>query len=192
MSLLRRLTAAIAAAVILTAFPAHAHAAPPRTGPADHRDVTLITGDVVTVGAAEPNGFSVRPGPGRSGIGFLTGTTGGRLSVVPSDAVALLNEGRLDTALFDVTGLLENGYDDRAAELPLIVAAPDTTVASTAGTRVGRELRAVRGFPAKPRRAKATAYWNGITAPRAGRGDRALRGGVRKIWLDRHVSVSYA
>ncbi|MER7473727.1 peptidase S8, partial [Micromonospora sp. NPDC000018] len=81
--------------------------------------VTLLTGDRVTVTGA---GASVRPGPGREKIRFLTRREQGRLSVVPQDAVALIQAGRVDRRLFDVTGLIEAGYDDaRRDDLPVLV-----------------------------------------------------------------------
>ena len=82
--------------------------------------VTLITGDRVTV--AGGSRATIEPGSGRAGIRFSTTHSEGRLRVVPSDASAGLRSGRLDPRLFDVTGLIEFGYDDmRTPDLPLIV-----------------------------------------------------------------------
>src|SRR5688572_4717499 len=82
------------------------------------RTVTLITGDQVTV--AGDGMMSIQRGKGRDSIRFVTATVGGHLRVIPSDALPLIHAGRLDRRLFDVTALLDFGYDKRK-DLPLIV-----------------------------------------------------------------------
>jgi len=68
---------------------------------------------------------AIEPTPGRTDVSFLTSRHGGHLRVVPTDALPLLRAGRLDSRLFDVTTLLESGYDDRRADLPLLVTYDD-------------------------------------------------------------------
>lgn len=80
------------------------------------RTVTLVTGDKVTV--TGPTSAIVEPGEGREKVTFLTDEARGRLRVLPGDAAVLVRAGRLDPRLFDVTGLLELGYDDGRKELP--------------------------------------------------------------------------
>ncbi|PSL56202.1 subtilisin family serine protease [Saccharothrix carnea] len=142
---------------------------PTDTGPTGSdtqpRTVTLITGDRVVVTGAAVGSF--QPGPGRDRVTFHSTHRDGRLSVVPEDAAKAVAEGRLDPRLFDVTGLVEAGYDDaRTDHLPLIVT----------GTPTG--LRSARALPG----AMATA------APKAevGATFRALLTdpGVTKVWLD--------
>jgi hypothetical protein len=96
--------------------------------------VRLVTGDRVTVtpGTDGHRAASVEPGPGREGIAFRTyEEDGGALTVLPSDAADLVTAGTLDRRLFDVTGLIAQGYDEAGASaLPLIVsAAPRSAVA---------------------------------------------------------------
>ena len=58
------------------------------------------------------------------------------MHVIPADAVALLAKGKLDPRLFDVTELVEDGYDDASTDrLPLIVdyAGPTPRSAAAAG-----------------------------------------------------------
>ncbi|MCD0483515.1 S8 family serine peptidase [Streptacidiphilus sp. ASG 303] len=140
-----RLTAAISTGLLLaaggvpsafaSASPAGA-AAPVGGGGEPAASVRLVTGDRVTV-TSGPDGrrtASVEPGPGRRGIVFRTfEQDGGALTVLPSDAAGLVAAGTLDRRLFDVTGLIAQGYDEAGASaLPLIVsAAPVRDVART-------------------------------------------------------------
>ncbi|WP_283137456.1 S8 family serine peptidase [Rhizohabitans arisaemae] len=119
---------------------------------------------------------TIEPGEGREGITFTTEERGGRLRVLPSDAVALLRDKRLDPRLFDVTGLLELGYDDRNGGLPLIVAgaAPRTL----RGATQVRPLAPVDGFAVRQERTGAARFWKDVT------------GGKAKIWLDGRRRVS--
>ncbi|MFI6179807.1 S8 family serine peptidase [Nonomuraea sp. NPDC051191] len=81
---------------------------------------------------------------------------------MPSDAMPLLNAGRLDARLFDVTTLLEYGYDDRRRDLPLVVtgaAQPRTP----AGASNGTALAAVGGFAVREERAHASRFWKDLT-----------------------------
>ncbi|MBE1491504.1 S8 family serine peptidase [Plantactinospora soyae] len=157
--------------------------APQRPGEPD-RSVTLITGDRVTVRA--DGVASVEPGAGRKGIPALTRRLDGRLHVTPVDALALVQDGRLDARLFDVTTLIEFGYDDRRANLPLIVTAGGSRSAARStvtarGAEVVRDLPSVGGMAVRADKATLTEFWRGVAgvAP-----SRSLRGGVSKIWLD--------
>ena len=93
-------------------------------------EVTLVTGDVVSVGV-EPGGAytaevtrTAPRGDGRTVL-YSTVRQDGALYVYPSDALGLLGAGRLDRRLFDVEYLVRNGYADAASgELPLIVQYP--------------------------------------------------------------------
>ncbi|GIH04724.1 serine protease [Rhizocola hellebori] len=139
------------------------------------RTVTLITGDQVSV--AGDGKMSIRRGKGRDAIRFVTAQVGGHLQVIPSDALRLIHTGRVDRRLFDVTTLLEFGYDKRK-DLPLIVTNTSTRASvAGAGAQVVRELRAVNGFAL--RAAADTTFWAGLT-----KGAGTLDAGVGKIWLD--------
>ncbi|MFG2481102.1 S8 family peptidase [Streptomyces fagopyri] len=87
--------------------------------------VRLLTGDRVTV-TTLPGGrhtASVQPGPGRESIPFRTLEGNDKaLTVLPSDAEALVTAGTLDRRLFNVTALVAEGYDEaHTSALPLIV-----------------------------------------------------------------------
>ena len=148
----------------------HADAAQvPTPAPAAGRThtVTLVTGDRVTTGSR--GRVSVEAGPGRAGITFGVSTYGDRVTVTPSDTIGRLAAGTLDRRLFDVTALIEAGYD-RGDPLPLIVAG--STKQGVTGLERTRDLPAVRGVAVRQRRDRAADTW------------RTLSAGGGKIWLD--------
>ncbi|WP_285794647.1 S8 family serine peptidase [Micromonospora sp. NBRC 107095] len=167
-------------------------------GPTANRSttVTLITGDRVTVTAS---GAAVRPGAGRESVQFLVRRERGRLSVTPTDALPLLRSGRVDRRLFDVTGLVEAGYDDAHRDtLPLLVTYGSTGAARRApaalpGTRLTRDLPVIRGAALSSDKSSLGAVWETVTTGPAGaRLDAA--GGVERIWLDgrRRVTLDHS
>ncbi|MBB5808719.1 subtilisin family serine protease [Saccharothrix ecbatanensis] len=167
----RRVAAAVlAAAGLVTTTATGVAGATPEPA---HRDtpgttVTLITGDrVVLHGSAFT---SVVPGPGRERIGFHKYNRDGRLHVVPRDATRALGNGRLDPRLFDVTGLVEAGYDDAKRDtMPLIITGRPPT-----GVHVTRALPAVGAVATRTAKADAaTTFRSLVDDP-----------GVEKIWLD--------
>ncbi|MBF9135105.1 S8 family serine peptidase [Plantactinospora sp. S1510] len=203
MNPIKRLTRGVTSFALLFAIavpgpPGHASAAPvDRSAPATYsgentpaatgaRTVTLITGDRVTVTAEQKT--SVEPGPGRADIQFLTRRVADRLHVIPTDALTLLHSGRLDERLFDVTALLEFGYDARA-DLPLLVtyAGSDARAQGrrqvvATGARVIRELPPVHGLAVAVARTGLPGFWTDLTGPRPTA--RTLDAGIRTIWLD--------
>ncbi|MDQ7904236.1 S8 family serine peptidase [Phytohabitans sp. ZYX-F-186] len=191
---MRRVIGRAAALVVLCAavgvVPAAAseeRTAPAPRAAADSRGVTLVSGDAVTVTAGDK--ASVRPGPGREAMPFVTRRDErGHIHVVPADALPLLRAGDLDPRLFDVTTLLEYGYDGRA-ELPLIVAyASDDERArvgervAEGGARVTRELPTVDALAVAAQSALLTSFWGTFTV--GGPAERRLTVGVDTIWLD--------
>ncbi|MGW9024886.1 peptidase S8, partial [Streptomyces sp. NPDC055722] len=100
--------------------------------------VRLVTGDRVTV-TTLPGGrrtASVQPGPGREHVPFDTFEGDDKsLTVMPFDAQGLVSAGTLDRRLFNVTGLISQGYDEaHTSALPLIVSSQPTP--SRVGARV--------------------------------------------------------
>ncbi|WP_335934707.1 S8 family serine peptidase [Streptomyces sp. PTD5-9] len=206
-------TAGPPAAVVLgallvgTAAVPHAGAAPPGSaaaaGTAGTGSVvrtTLITGDEVTARVGADGAVSVvavRPGPGREDIAFTQRGAGGSVSLVPQDAVAPLRAGRLDPRLFDITGLVAQGYDDaRSPRLPLIVTY-DRAVAGKAaprppaGTAAVSDLTSVHGAALradKKRMSRLWEQWGPAASER--RSAAALAPGVAKVWLDGKVGAS--
>jgi subtilisin family serine protease len=186
----------LAAALITGVVPAAAASTVPSTGgskPAGgFRTVTRVTGDRLTVATDGSNRTAIQPGKGREKVRFLQQTVRGHLNVIPADAAPLVAAGRLDRRLFDVTTLLEYGYDDRRATLPLIVTYGGGVAAKAAvtpGTTVVRDLPAVGGVAVNENRRDAGAFWKNLTAVKAfaGPGTRVLLDGKRKPLLDRSV-----
>ena len=161
--------------------------------------VTLITGDRVRL--LEQDGetaVGIEPAPGRERIGFLrstsTGEHGPQVRVVPADAVALLAAGHLDPRLFDVTGLVRQGFTDADRPmLPLIVtysgaaAAARTVALAPAGAAATvRVLPSINGAAVQQDKRRGAEFWNWLAGTRGARAaaPRALGAGVRKVWLD--------
>ncbi|HEX2773010.1 MAG TPA: S8 family serine peptidase [Micromonosporaceae bacterium] len=187
------LIAALTASLIGPVGPAWAAPGEPRAPDAaaaatraKPRNLTLLTGDRLTV--TGDGKVAVQRGKGRQGIAFLTRRVGGHLHVVPSDALPLLRAGRLDSRLFDVTALLEFGYDDRRADLPLIVTAGSPARASTRATvaaeggRVVRDLPAVGGLAVRADKHQVGELWQTLTGGASNA--RTLRAGLSTVWLD--------
>ncbi|MFC9689301.1 S8 family serine peptidase [Kribbella sp. NPDC056951] len=144
--------------------PADAAAAQP-AGP--EQVVTLVTGDKVAV---RPDGKTwqvrVEPRAGRR-TGFLQSVGPGGVTVIPADVAQLVRDGKLDRALFDVTGLIARGLaDGKSTTLPLLV---QTDGRRSAGT-LGRMTRQLANLAA-------------VSAPK-GRALDELPAGIKRVWLN--------
>jgi hypothetical protein len=138
-----------------------ANAAPRRAANSTIDTITLITGDRVTVrdGAT----ISVHPGAGREKVTFSRFSAGGHLYVLPDDARRLVGSGHLDQRLFDLTTLVEFGYDDAHSDsVPLIVTHPEGRDAPRVA-RVTRELPSIDGVAMAAAKADASAVWEALT-----------------------------
>ena len=158
-------------------------------------EVTLVTGDVVAVGiepggalAAEVTTPALRV-DGRPVL-FSTVRDGAALYVYPSDALGLVDAGRLDPRLFDVAYLVRNGYADRTTPtLPVIVEYPATVrAADDLGRRADAlpasasvaALPVVNGAAVRVDKPQAAQFWGSVGRTAAG----VLGSGVSKVWLD--------
>src|SRR4051794_12547551 len=162
-------------------------------------DLTLITGDKVTVA----------PGPGRAvsvqAVERAPRSTGpmrvsvenGDTFVYPGAAMPYLATGQLDKQLFNVSQLVAQGYDDaRSKHLPLVVTGSPGVAAKSArrsalpGTTTTLELPSVDGAAVKAEKAEAAALWSSLTGQSGLRAKARTASapsfavGIGKVWLD--------
>ncbi|MFE3070430.1 S8 family serine peptidase [Streptomyces sp. NPDC059247] len=155
--------------------------------------VTLVTGDRVLVTHGADGAPAATALPREDGTVPLVQTrrSGQDLYVYPETATAALAAGRVDEELFNVTGLVRQGYDDTAtATLPLIaVYGSDlgrSVPAAPRGARRGQVLRTVDAVAMKAEKKRAATFWAEVEAPRA----RTATTGIKKLWLDRKVRAT--
>ena len=161
------------------------------------RSVTLITGDVVQVSTRRDGrrSISLAAGPdGRVPQAAIT-ATGSHLYVIPRTALPLVAAGRLDRALFDVAGLLRQGYGDaRSSTLPVIVeyghAAAGAQAARAAALPDARRtidlpLLGVAAFAVAKH--DAATFWHGLTGASPAARATTLGGGAIRVDLDARV-----
>ncbi|MEH1101091.1 S8 family serine peptidase [Micromonospora sp. CPCC 205561] len=201
----RRLTAAVAATGLVAAglaaiqTPATA-ARPSPDAPAAVRDthtVTLVTGDVVTVTTfADGRSTADVDRPDGATGGVRVRQHGGDLYVLPDEALPLLNGHKLDRRLFNVTDLVEMGYDDaRSATLPLIASytpakARSAKPAAPRGAKLVRDLPGIGGAALSTEKKQARTFWSAVAPATATAPARNLGGGVARLWLDGRVRAA--
>ncbi|MEU8620526.1 S8 family serine peptidase [Streptomyces sp. NPDC048623] len=176
-----------------------ATAAPETTQPAipsprtENHEITLVTGDVVHYadGPGSQDTVTVDRADGATG-GVRVQQSDGDLYVVPDEAAPLIDAGRLDRRLFDVTALVGMGYDDaRTGGLPLIATygaqAARALPAAPAGATVTRRLTSIGGTALQADKDTLRAFWTDVaSAPKA----RTLDNGIQKLWLDARVEAA--
>ncbi|AUH44397.1 S8 family peptidase [Streptomyces sp. CMB-StM0423] len=156
--------------------------------------VTLVTGDKVLV-TTDPSGRkSAAVLPREDGTQPMAQTyqAGKDLYVYPESASQAIAEGRVDERLFNVTGLIRDGYDDKStATLPLIatyrdgVNVADSTPAAPRGAKRSLSLPSVNGVALTARKDSAAAFWEDLGNPRSRSGAT-----VAKLWLDGKVEAT--
>ncbi|WP_336207541.1 S8 family peptidase [Nonomuraea sp. LPB2021202275-12-8] len=161
------------------------------TGFAAVDEITLVTGDRVAVRAVdgEHHAVTVTPAPRADGSvpSFQVLESGGEVTVIPEDVAALVPE-RLDTALFNVTELAQDGY---GGSIPLILTyAGNSTKAAIPAVEQLRTLESIDGAGVSVAAAQAGRF--GAELARLAAAGPAIRAagplaGVAKIWLDRKV-----
>ncbi|MEV4683490.1 S8 family peptidase [Streptomyces kurssanovii] len=154
--------------------------------------VTLVTGDRVLVGrdASGAPSATVLPRPDGTTATTQTRRSGHDLYVYPEDAVAALAAGTVDEQLFNVTGLVRQGYDDaHTAALPLIATYGGDVARSAPavprGAKRGLVLDAVGGVALKADKKQAADFWADVTNTRS-----RSAAGLKKLWLDRKVEAT--
>ncbi|MEV7281381.1 S8 family serine peptidase [Streptomyces sp. NPDC093111] len=156
--------------------------------------VTLVTGDRVLLTRDAEGNPAAAALPREDGtVPFVqTRRSGQDLYVYPEGATAALAAGRVDEELFNVTGLVRQGYDDAgSATLPLIaVYGTDLATARAVppaprGATRGQVLKTVDAVALKADKKQAATFWADVTRPAA-----RSAGGLRKLWLDRKVQAT--
>ncbi|MFE3169160.1 S8 family serine peptidase [Streptomyces sp. NPDC059224] len=164
-----------------------------RTQIVSRHQVTLITGDRVTLDtdSSGRQSVTVEPAKGREHLTFVKRQDGRDWVVIPADALPLLAAGRLDAALFNVSALVAGEYAERSG-LPLIVQyAGDAGTAerrlTTAGADGARTVAGTTFATLSEHREDAAEFWKGIAPGRAGA--TSFGAGLRRVWLDGHSKV---
>ncbi|MFD4778371.1 S8 family serine peptidase, partial [Streptomyces sp. NPDC058427] len=154
--------------------------------------VTLVTGDKVLVsedGSGNASATALARPDGTLPL-VQTRRSGKDLYVYPDTAVTALAKGTVDEELFNVTGLIRQGYDDAHADsVPLIATYTGETARSAPATPRGAErglaLPSIGGVALKADKAKTAGFWADVTDTRS-----RSAAGMKKLWLDRKVEAS--
>ncbi|MFF8697020.1 S8 family serine peptidase [Streptomyces sp. NPDC015144] len=175
--------------------------------------VTLVTGDRVRL-ETFPGGrkaVSVEPAPGATQADFTQLEIDKQTYVLPRAALPYISSGKLDRQLFNITSLIEQGYDDaHTSAIPLIArytrGTNPTAKGAPTGSRKGLVIKSLRGSALKADKKQAGRFWKAIDddalaknlagsgARSASRGsafkNAAFEDGVEKLWLDAKAHVS--
>ncbi len=144
--------------------------------------VTLLTGDVVTVVTRQSGCplISVKPAK-PSGIQLRSCDVHGHARVIPAEVAPLIGS-VLDEALFDVTTLIQEGYDDASTkELPLIVHG-QAALAARPGSRA---LSSIGATAVKHAKGSGLGFLQGVQPP-----SRSATSAGPLVRLDRRVRVT--
>jgi subtilisin family serine protease len=186
----------LAAAGLAVVQTSAAVASPAVRGTASARThtITLITGDRVTVTTLAGGKQTVdvdRPDNAIGGVRLQE--KNGDLLVLPDEALPLLRADKLDDRLFNVTDLIEMGYDDaRSGGVPLIATfdqakarsgKPGAPPGAPSGSRLVRELASISGAALNADKNQTRTFWKTV----APAGSATLSAGVSKLWLDGKV-----
>ncbi|RZS64493.1 PA domain-containing protein [Agromyces ramosus] len=192
------------AALPAVADPTDGGGAPPATaGPSPAavaggtRTVTLITGDRVRVTDLPDGTHTVDVESAVPGAAVQTVEVAGDLHVLPQAAMPYLAAGVVDRDLFNVSQLIEYGYDDASVSAtPVIVEFADGPAAFSAplpGVEIGAALESIGGAAATADHATAASTWSALTAA-SGVGtfssEVSLAGGIEAIHLDGKVQAT--
>src|SRR5262245_54818923 len=158
--------------------------------------ITLITSDRVHVMPRSGNAYAlaIERGPNREGVQFFTRSITNEdsrdITVLPSDAAPLVDEGLLDSRLFNISELLRQGYDDRRnPDLPLIMSydsSHDTSLLAGraqdgAKTKFVRSLPSINGVAVTTEKRSIGQFWSSFKSEKR---ISMLASGLKKVWLD--------
>jgi subtilisin family serine protease len=183
-------TAAIAGTVLAVTHSAGAETSSPvKMG----QTITLITGDKVRLSGADQPDIDLRQDVSKL-VSYSTYQRNGDWYVLPSDAAPLVRAGLVDERLFDVTELVNEGYDDAHTDkVPLLVQYADAATAGKArplaGAPARRTLSKFKLTANDQRKSSAGRFWTDLKG-KANLKTRSIAGGVRKVWLNARMKAS--
>ncbi|MCX5107393.1 S8 family serine peptidase [Streptomyces sp. NBC_00378] len=164
--------------------------------------ITLVTGEVVTLDryANGVQAATVAPAPDGTPAAFSTMKVGDEVYVIPDKAQPYLAANELDRELFNVTKLVEYGYDDaHRRAVPLMAtfagargkAGKALKQAAPTGSVKEDELPSANAVALRASKKKAATFWEAVdddsaSATKAPK----LADGIKKLWLDRPVQVT--
>ncbi|WP_309126902.1 S8 family serine peptidase [Microbacterium sp.] len=171
-------------------------AAPEVLSAAEH-SVTLITGDRVRVSTLSDGTSTVDVETAVEGAGYQTITVGDDILVVPDAASAYIAKGALDRDLFNVTQLIEFGYDDASVDATPIIVEHGSARRSAppVGIKTETALPSIDASAATASHSDAAATWAALTgSPAAGARSfhpgGAFSSGIEAIHLDGKVRAT--
>ncbi|MDG4863978.1 S8 family serine peptidase [Streptomyces sp. T-3] len=150
--------------------------------------VTLVTGDKVLVSTDSSGRSAATVLPRADGAEPIVTTrqAGKDLFVYPEGAVEAIAAGTVDEQLFNVTGLVRQGYDDAHTESLPLIATYDNSVdmsRSVPTTPRGAErklvLDVIDGVALEADKKKAADFWADLTSPKS-----RAASDLKKLWLD--------
>ncbi|WP_057773829.1 S8 family serine peptidase [Cytobacillus dafuensis] len=169
----------------------------------DTHKITLVTGDVVTVEKYSDGNLVSTLVPSEDGtpVSFTQKTIDGDTYLIPDEATPFLAAGQMDEELFNITKLIEYGYDDdHQSSIPLIVTeesgqanfsvstAFDEAVSTGATNKV--DLPSVNAVAVKTNKKHAKKFWDAVDGEantKQAQPEPELTEGIKKIWLDKPV-----
>ncbi|MFF9688349.1 S8 family serine peptidase [Streptomyces sp. NPDC014623] len=165
-----------------------------RQGPeARAYDITLVTGDVVHYadGAGGQDTVTVDRPDGAQG-GVHVQQAGEDIFVIPDEASTLIAADKLDRRLFNISALVEMGYDDRRSDgIPLIATYSASTArslpAAPRGSETVRRLESVNGVALTSDKDGVRGFWSDIAPTEK---SRSLDNGIAELWLDGKAEVA--
>lgn len=163
--------------------------------------ITLITGDVVKVSTLQ-NGkqiINVEPAD-KNGEGVRVMTIKDETFVFPNSAMPFMAAGKMDEDLFNITKLIEYGYDDKnQASVPVIVEYKETksktfsAAPAPKGSKKVRDLESINGAALSAEKKQAESFWKDVTVQSEKKDSEKtpqFEYGVDKIWLDGRVEAA--
>ncbi|MEV7341971.1 S8 family serine peptidase [Streptomyces sp. NPDC093544] len=153
--------------------------------------ITLVTGDRIAVDD-EGQPVSVERPEGREDIPIQIESVEGHTYAVPADAERLVQQGRVDRRLFDLTTLSEPEYVAQQRDgLQLIVTYQGARPAARQDVRAAGDNKLRRSFASidadavTTPREDATATWDALTSePASAAPYRTAASGIDSVWLD--------